>query len=147
MIRANVPPSVESQLKNLMDTATSCMECCDFAKAETYLLKAWSVLPEPRLSWDYHPQILSRRLMNCYVQLHDLENAHKWMHMIREAYEAPHIGDDPSVDFWEAQMNFELGSQDEAFEAFHCLYKKFKKRAFKGQDSKYLEFYFSNLKK
>jgi len=61
--------------------------------------------------------------------------------------EAPHLGDDPSVDFWEAQMNFELGMQEKAFEAFDCLYRKFKKRPFKGHDSKYLDFYLSNLKK
>ena len=147
MIRANVPTTIETQIKTLLEVATTNWELCDFQKVESYLLKAWSLLPEPRLSWDYHPQILSRRLMNCYVQLHDSANAQKWMKTIREAYDAPHLGDDPSVDFWEAQMNFELGAQEKAFEAFHCLYKKFKKRAFKGHDSKYLQFYFSNLKK
>ena len=146
MIRANVPPNIEIQIKSLLDNSATYMKLKDYPKAETLLLKAWTLLPEPRLSWECHPQILSRLLMTCYTQQKDHANAVHWMKMVREAYEAPHRGDDPAVDFWEAQMNFELGLQDEAFHSFHSLYKKFKKRPFKGRDSKYLDFYFSKAK-
>ncbi len=146
MIRANVPTNIEQQIKSILDNSNELIKCCDFGKAESLLLKAWFLLPEPKLSWDYHPQILAKLLMNCYTHLKDAGKAHDWMITVREAYEAPHIGDDPCVDFWEAQMNYELGLQEEAFNSFHSIYKKFKKRPFKGRDSKYLDFYFTKAK-
>lgn len=146
MIRANVPSAMETQLKLLLDTAAIYSKTNELPKLEATLLKAWSLLPEPKLSWEYHPQIIARKLLNCYTLLKDKDNAQKWMSLVREAYEAPFLGDDPAVDFWEAQMNLDLGMQEEAFSAFHNLYKKFKKRPFKGRDSKYLDFYFSKMK-
>ncbi len=146
MIRANVPPNIETQIKSILDNSADLIKCCAFKKAEPLLLKAWSLLPEPKLAWDYHPQILAKLLMTCYTQLQDPGKAEDWMIVVREAFEAPHCGDDPSVDFWEAQMNFELGLQEKAFNSFHSIYKKFKKRPFKGRDSKYLDFYFAKVK-
>ncbi len=146
MIKANVPANIEVQIKSIFENSNELIKCCDFKKAEPLLLKAWSLLPEPKLSWDYHPQILAKLLMICYTQLQISGKAHDWMHIVREAYEAPHLGDDPCVDFWEAQMSYELGLQEEAFNSFHSIYKKFKKRPFKGRDSKYLNFYFTKAK-
>lgn len=110
-------------------------------EALPFILKAWDLIPEPKLKWDYFGQSMSRTLVTTYIKIGEFNNAHTWLKVMREAYDALDIGSDPSADFIEAELNYRSGNLDTAYEIFDSLYKKYKKRPFQDESPDLWEFY------
>lgn len=109
----------------------------DIKLAEELFQSAWDVLPSSKFECDYS-QSISRGMTAFYRDTHQFEKANHWLDITRKAY-GPEWN--PSVEFLGATVYFEAGDLDQAFELFELLFKKYGKRPFEGEPSKYLDFY------
>jgi len=108
----------------------------DVERAEEKFLLAWSVIPEPKIDYDY-AQSLSRGLVTFYRDVKEYNKAKSWTTVMAEMYGS---ASDPSVQFLTATVYFDAGELNQAFELFQPLYASFGKRPFEGADKKYLDF-------
>ena len=76
-------------------------------------------------------------LMTFYRDWGDFGQAAAWLRMARESY-GP--GPNVSVEFVAATIAYESGAFDDAFTEFNRQYEHFGRRAFEGEDPKYLAF-------
>lgn len=51
------------------------------------LMKAWVLLPEPVMQWDYFPGAIAKELINCYCLKEDPKNVALWL-KIQKAHQA-----------------------------------------------------------
>jgi tetratricopeptide (TPR) repeat protein len=136
-MKQTVPADIVARMNEKNASAREARQRGDSAEAEKCFLEAWSLLPEPKIDYDY-AQSLSRVLVNFYRDTGQSDKAKKWLEVMRQAY-GPEP--DPSVEFMAGTVYFEAGELDAAFKIFDALHKKFKQRPFQGKDEKYLEFY------
>lgn len=110
----------------------------DLAGAETEFLAAWSQIPEPQAAYD-QAQSMASGLVAFFMQTRQFDKAAVWLQRMREVYgPSP---DASEADFIAAALAYETGQLDAAFDGFHALYKRFKRRPFQDEDPKYLKFY------
>ena len=108
----------------------------DLASAEVAFLRAWDAIPEPRAEYDYS-QSLARGMVTFFRDTRQFDKVHSWVAIVRELYPPK----DPAIEFLVATVHFEEGSLDAAFAIFDSLYRAYKRRPFKEQDPRYLQFF------
>lgn len=83
----------------------------------------------------------TRWLINCiyesYISLNDYETAKKWAEDIFNC-KIPENGTSELIDL--GKIYYELGEKNKSFDLFLKAYKKWKERAFKEYNPKYLKF-------
>jgi len=138
--RKKLPEPLRIQIDALLREAGLAERKRDFTKCEELQLKAWDLLPEPKLSWDFYSNIMPRDNLLFYRDTQQFDKAQHWLDITRKSY-GP--GRDDSVEFFAATLWLEMGENNKAFDEFDRQYKALKKRPFEGKDPKYLAFYLS----
>ena len=142
--RPDLSQALREQIDGLLKQAGEAARANQAEVSEPLRLKAWEMLPEPKLGWDYYSNIIPRNNMLFYRNTKQFDKALHWLDVTRESY-GP--GRNDSVEFYAATVWYEMGDHDKAFEEFDRQFKAFKKRPFEGHDKKYLDFYLSRQKK
>jgi tetratricopeptide (TPR) repeat protein len=142
--RQELPADVRQQIDDLLRQAGEAERGGEPERSEKLSLKAWDMLPEPKLDWEFYSNIIPRDNLIFYRDRHQFDKALQWLAITRDSY-GP--GRNDSVEFLAATLWYEMGNLDEAFDEFDRLYKAFKARPFQGKDRKYLDFYMSRKKK
>ena len=109
----------------------------DYESAEIHYLKAWDLLPEPKYDWDVS-QILIYRISDFYLEWKKFETAIEWAKQVFRTSPSASDGT-PHIVF--GKIYFESGNVDLALDNFIKAYEVAGKRAFEGEDPKYLKFY------
>jgi len=135
-----LPEPLRIQIDDLLREAGQTHKKGDSTKSEQLRLKAWDLLPEPKLSWDFYSNIMPRNNLFFYRDTQQFDKAQHWLDITRESY-GP--GRNDVVEFFAATLWLEMGENDKAFDEFDRQYKALKKRPFEGKDPKYLTFYLS----
>lgn len=139
--RPELPKDVQDKINEAARKARPFWQSNDFKGALPHMLKAWDLIPEPKTSWDFFAQTMSRTFVSAYTKTGDFANARAWVKIMRESYDAPQVGDEPTVDFCEAEFLYHADEKDRAFEIFDQLYKQYKKRPFQEEDKALWDFY------
>lgn len=123
----NVPTAIEKEIDTLIESEGP-------AGFAVQLEQAWELLPEPRLEWDYYPQVLSQAGCSAGVKRGDWDLAERWLARGRAAHAATGDHDDVSdipMDGWEARIKVARGDSD-AFDYCQGLLAKHGPRFFSG---------------
>lgn len=139
-----LPKDMRDQIDGLLRQAGEAARGNEPERSESLMLRAWEILPEPKLGWEFYSNIMPRDNLLFYRDTRQFDKAKHWLEVTRESY-GP--GRDESIEFDAATLWYEMGDFDQAFEEFDRQYKAFKKRPFEGHDKKYLDFYMSRKKK
>jgi tetratricopeptide (TPR) repeat protein len=142
--RQELPADLRQQIDDLLRQAGEAARGGEPERSEQLRLKAWEMLPEPKLGWEFYSNTMPRNNLTFFRDTKQFDKALHWLEVTRESY-GP--GRDDSVEFLAATLWYEMGNLDEAFDEFDRLYKAFKARPFQGKDRKYLDFYMSRKKK
>jgi len=141
--RQELPPDLRQEIDSLLRQAGEAQRRNDPEQSERLRLQAWDMLPEPKLGWNFHSNIMPRNNLVFYRDTKNFDKAKAWLDITRESY-GP--GRDESIEFLAATLWYEMGDFDKAFEEFDRQYKAFRWRPFEGKDRKYLNFYLSRKK-
>ena len=109
----------------------------DYAQAELHYLKAWALFPEPKYEWGWSQDTIYS-ISNFYLELKNFEKALHWAELVFKTNPLPGDGA-PYVML--GKIYFESDKIDLAFENFKKAFLLAGKRAFEGEDKKYLDFY------
>lgn len=138
-----LPEHLRQSIDDLLRQAGEAERANEPERSEQMSLKAWGMLPEPKLGWNFYSNIMPRDNLLFYRNTKQFDKAQHWLAVTRESY-GP--GRDESVEFLAATLWYEMGDLDKAFEEFDRQYKSYKTRPFQGKDKKYLDFYLSRKK-
>lgn len=141
MNRPQVEASLGSQLDARIKEGMRARKQGDFDAAVARFQEAWDLLPDPKLSWDYYGQILTRELSSACIESGDLSAAAAWVERFDEAYSPHSDASRMLVDFAKAKLFYRAGQQDLAWAYFDAIYKVKGKRVFEREDDAYYEFY------
>jgi hypothetical protein len=141
--RQKLPEDIRQQIDGLLRQAGEAKRGGDPERREKLSLRAWEMLPEPKLGWDYYSNIMPRDNLLFYRDTKQFDKAQKWLEITRTSY-GP--GRNESVEFLAATLWYESGDTQKAFEEFDRQFKSFKTRPFQGEDKKYMDFYMSRKK-
>lgn len=109
----------------------------NYQSAEKHYLKAWELLPEPKYDWD-SSQILIYRISDFYLEWRKFEQALAWA---KQVFDTKPLAGDGTPYITLGRIYFEAGDMDQAFSNFEKAFELAGKRAYDGEDKKYLEFY------
>jgi tetratricopeptide (TPR) repeat protein len=108
------------------------------------LLSCWSSLPEPKSQWQLYSNWISTSLFNVNMSLKRFDDARHWAGVALECRSTSQ-GTREFVYLGEAAL--ELGEGDVAYEWFNEAFELGGRRAFQGENSKYLNFYLKEKEK
>ncbi|WAB96303.1 hypothetical protein OSW16_17280 [Pseudomonas putida] len=106
--------------------------------AEHDFLASWDAIPEPKLEYDFS-QTASYGITIFYRSTGQIEKAKLWLNIARSSYGAGEASEE-YISFLEGTILFENNELERAYELFYPQYKKYGKRAFEGEDKRYLHF-------
>lgn len=108
----------------------------DYQHAEGHYLKAWDLFPEPKYEWD-SSQITIYRIADFYLEWKKFEQARHWAERVFKTNPLPGDGT-PYVVL--GKVYFESDEKELALENFKKAFSLAGKRAFEGEEKKYLDF-------
>lgn len=132
--------SLCNEIQELLDLAYDREEADDFAGAEKLHLKAWNLIPEPKLSWA-DSLGYADSIAEFYLDAGKLEQALKFSTMALDC-EIEDFDFGPFINA--GKINFELGNVDDALKYFSMAFDRCGKRAFVNEDAKYFVFFSNN---
>lgn len=141
MTMPNVSSELETKLDEIIREGAKARRAGDFEKAVSSWESAWELLPDPKLSWDYYGQKLTRELANGCIESGDLAAAARWVELCDEAYSPHSDASRMLVDFVKAKLFHRAGQHDLAFAYFDAIYKVKGKQVFDGEAPDHYEFY------
>lgn len=144
MNRPRLDSAQEEALDALINEGYDARDAGDLPDCIAKLREAWSLVPEPKLRWDYYGQVLTRELTNMCIEQGDLAQAAQWLERFDEAYSPHSESSRMLVDFAKAKLFYRAGQHDLAWAYFDAIYKVSGKRPFKGEAPEYYEFYSSH---
>ena len=103
-------------------------------------LKAWSLIPEPKIEWEISNWVASC-LYSIYFDLENFTTSKEWGEVSLKT-RSSEIDTSPLIDL--GMVCYELGQYDEAIKYFDEAYSYGKKRAFQDRPQKYLDYYLKN---
>ena len=138
--KPEIPEPAKSEVDSLRIKAREAFKAGDQNAGINFMSEAWSVIPEPKASWDYHPQSMSLAFLHFYVERGNIEQAKHWINTAYEMYDDPKR-EKRHVLMYEASSLYKLGLKDEAYDVIDRIYDLYGREAFKGEHLDYLEFY------
>lgn len=105
-------------------------------KAESFFLRAWDLIPDPKFGWDIS-QITIIRIAKFYRDARKFPEALRWAKDIFRCRPLPNDAE-PYVVL--GSIHLEAGELDAAREKFEKAFELAGKRGFDGEDPKYLKF-------
>jgi hypothetical protein len=107
----------------------------DTAAAEVFFLAAWNDVPEPKYSWDIS-QITVSRIARMFLRIGRLDEARLWTARIHDCDPEPGDG----IPFvLQGAVEFAAENWDEARSYFKRAYEASGRRAFRGEDPRFLK--------
>lgn len=141
-----LPADLVSEFEALANDAWKARDEGNFAQAESLLMKAWQLIPEPIFEYAAYPQVYSRLIVELYRDSNQPAKAEEWLKVVKQAYSPLSKASAASIDFLEATVWHDGGKLDEAFAQFKKVYKQYKVRPFQDQNPRWKEFFFNRLK-
>lgn len=135
-------PDLENEIVATVESGNAFEEEGKLEEAFTYYEKAWSMLPEPKLSWEIASWIASC-CSSVYFSRGEFEQAKPWSEISLQT-RGSSIDTGPLIDL--GMVCLELKQHDEAFQYFDRAYQYGKNRAFQGRPKKYLDYYLGRIK-
>lgn len=128
--------SIQQQLDLIIEKLNTSYEKGDYKSAIQLAEEAWSILPDPKGSYDesYH---IAKDLIKLSLKESNLVNAKKWSKIIYEC-DLERI-DSGERDFYSGVVMYEMGELDVAKKYFLSANIKSDGRCFEGEDKKYLD--------
>lgn len=144
MTRQAVDGELQGRLDELIADGVQARNADDLPGALSKWQEAWSLLPEPKLSWELYPQALTLSITDTSVDAGEIADAARWLELLEQAY-TPHTEESRVlVDFVKAKLFFRAGKDDLAFAYFDAIVKAKGTQIFDGEAPAYLEFYRSH---
>lgn len=132
-----LPAAIEASYLVLMGEMAAAKARGDDAAFGSLLLKAWELIPEPKLDCD-RAQSTAAVIVEHYRDSGRLREAQEWLPTLRAAYGG---GENGYAEFIVATVFMDAGRFDEAFALFDKQYAEYKRRPFQGAHPRYLQFY------
>ncbi|TRY20200.1 hypothetical protein FOJ82_04890 [Tessaracoccus rhinocerotis] len=139
--RPQLPPELDEVLEAKLRRASRATRDGDHAAALVLGEEIWDALPEPKLGWDYYPEILSQKMCDAAIEAGQLDRAAVWLERTTEAYGADNASAAPIIGFKKAKLYYRSGQLDLAYAYFDANYTADGKRRFKGEPEEYWQFY------
>ena len=139
-MKKTLPTEISAKVDLLLKDARVRNGGGDVAGAAASALAAWELLPEPRLDWDFYPQIITRGLIGFYAALKDRDKARKWIELMAKAYDDPDH-EDHLVLMVEGEAHHQLGDRDRAAYVFARILEIYGEGGFEGDQKQYLDLY------
>lgn len=133
-----------SEIDRLLRSAGLAARTADLSQAIRLCLKAWDRLPEPKNIWDYYPQIISRGLVEYYVDIGDKENIEKWIDLAYYAYR-DNSRTDVFLNTIEADCLYRMGIESRAFEIIARVEKRIGKIPRQNLDNASVKAYLKHM--
>lgn len=130
-------PELENEIIATVESGNELEKEFRYEEALTCYRKAWSLLPESKLSWEIASWIASSSF-GAYFAMGQFESAKTWGEISLQTRSSD-IDTGPLIDL--GMVCFELEQYDEACRYFDEAYGYGKKRAFKERPKKYLDYY------
>lgn len=129
--------SLDEKILAEMESGYSFEQVGDYESAEQHYLTAWELFPEPKFEWD-SSQIRIYNIVDFYLGWKKYGEAERWAKQVFKTNPLPRDGT-PYICL--GKVYYEFGKMDLAFDNFKKAYLLAGKRAFQGEDKKYLDFY------
>ncbi len=139
-MKNTLPSAISGKVDLLLKEARVRHQSGDVAGAIVSALSAWELLPEPRLDWDFYPQIMTRGLVGFYVEVNDQTNARKWIEVMANAYDDPNH-EDHLVLMVEGEAYHHLGERERATYVFTRIFEIYGENGFEGDQKQFLALY------
>lgn len=123
---------------------SACWKNRDWEGLKEQMLKAWGVIPEPRLQYDMS-YLAAWMMCEAILQLRDFESSKKWIEIHNKA-DISRV-DSGERDFMEARFLFAQGLLENAKSKFQIAYQKSDGRLFKSGTNNEHENFFEDYKK
>ena len=138
--KPEIPEPTNSEIDSLRSRAREAFKAGDQNTGLNLMSQAWSIIPEPKAKWDYHPQSMSVTFLQLYVRSGDVEQAKHWIGVAYEMYDDPNR-EGHYILMFEASSLYKLGLKVEAYDVIGRIYDLYGREGFKGEHLDYLEFY------
>lgn len=139
--RPQLPQELDDELDAKLSDAEDLADEGDFDGALALGDEVWAALPEPKLGWDYYPEILSQKMCDAAIEAGRLDSAAVWLERTTEAYGEGNPTTESIIGFKKAKLYYRAGQPDLAYAYFDAAYKADGKRRFKGEPDDYWQFY------
>lgn len=124
-----LPPSIEASYLDLMDEVRKAQAAGDQTAYGALLLKAWDLIPEPKLKHDRIQETVGA-IVAFYGEIGRHSEAEEWLGILRDAYGG---GPNPHVNFVAATVFLAAAKFDPAFALFDELHANYGKLHFKAR--------------
>lgn len=141
-----LPANLTSEFDALAKKAWQVRDEGDLALAESLLMKAWKLIPEPVFEYAVYPQVYSRVIVEFYRDSNQPAKAEEWLKVVRQAHSPMTNASAASIEFLEATVWHDGGKLNEAFAQFKNLHKQYKLRPFQDKQPRWKEFFLNRLK-
>ncbi|WP_156398919.1 hypothetical protein [Methylobacterium sp. Leaf469] len=101
---------------------------------------AWDILPEPKASWDFYPQIIARGMLRKFTAKRDIDQVKAWLQLTYEAY-ADSEHNNHFVNMLEGSVWRSLGDDNNAYTIFEKIYNREGRNGFRGENINHLEWF------
>jgi hypothetical protein len=135
-----LPEDIRNKLDLILSESGKQYQKGDIKSSLNTAMNAWDLIPEPKNSWDYYPQSLSRGFVEDFVILRDIENVKKWIEITAQMYDDPNH-EDHLILMLEGEAMLDLGDLDRAYYIFDRIHEIYGPEGFKGDQKKYFDFY------
>lgn len=134
---------LEAQVEDLRLACIDFYRNQDFEKSAQYLLKAWDLLPSPKVTYpeSYH---IAEYLIATYLKTQDFKRIKYWLKMLYLCDLKRAEGGER--EYLSAMVAFEEQDWDTAKYYFWIAYEKSDGRIFKEREKKYIDFYRNEIK-
>lgn len=139
--RPEIPKELDKVLYAKLDSAEDLAADGDFTGALALGDEVWEGLPEPKLGWDYYPEILSQNMCDWAIEAGRLAEAATWLERTEKAYSSGSLASQALIGFKKAKLYYRAGQQELAYAYFDADYKASGKRSFKEEPAEYWQFY------
>src|SRR6187402_2689164 len=113
-----LPESIRLKIDDLLEKAGHASRDGDRNLEEQYAIKAWELLPEPKLGWDFYSNTIPRDNMIFYRNMKAFDKALYWLEITRESYGSTPQEPNQSVEFYAATIYYEMGQVEKAYAIF-----------------------------
>lgn len=142
--RPQLPKELDDALDAKMDDATDLADAGDLTGALSLGDEIWDALPEPKLGWDYYPEVLSQQMCDVAIEAGRLDAAAVWLERTEQAYGEPNPTTQAIVGFKKGKLFFRAGQFELAHAYFDAAYNSDGKRRFRNEPDEYWQFYQSS---
>ncbi len=144
--KPEIDDGIRQAIDQLLARSAEKFQSGDLLGAVEFGIQAWDLIPEPKSSWDYYPQSLSRTFVEDFAKLGDKENVRKWIAILAEMYGDPNH-EDHLVLTTEADAMIALGDHDRAYYVVDRIFEIYGDKSFRDKNSPLLKFYMTEKAK